>query len=53
MRLACAIAQQIAESIRESLPASEETAGVWLSGFVYAMVLHWVMLVLTTWAYFR
>jgi hypothetical protein len=52
MRLARDVALGVAESIRETLPGDEKEAGAFLSGMVYAFVLHWAILLLVTWAWF-
>jgi cobalamin biosynthesis protein CobD/CbiB len=51
MKLAYEIASAVAESIRETLPDSEATAGVWLAGFTWAFALHWLIVIATTLAY--
>ena len=53
MKMAREIAAGVAESFRESLPASEDEAGTWIAGFAWAMVLHWAMLFLTTWLWWK
>jgi hypothetical protein len=52
MKLARDVALGVAESIRESLPSDEKEAGPFLAGFTWAFVLHWAILVLSTWAWF-
>jgi uncharacterized membrane protein required for colicin V production len=37
------VIRYLAEQLRETLPDSEETAGIWLAGFVWAFCLHWVI----------
>lgn len=39
------------ESIRETLPSTEQEAGAFLSGLCYAFALHWAMLLFVTYAY--
>lgn len=36
------------QTVRETLPASHEEAGVWMAGFVWAFCLHWVILIAVT-----
>jgi len=44
-----ALAAGLMSDVRETLPDSEQTAGVWLAGFVWAFVIHWTVLILVTW----
>jgi hypothetical protein len=52
MKLARDVARGLAESIRESLPADEKEAGPFLAGFCWAFGLHWLLLIVVTWAWF-
>jgi hypothetical protein len=52
MRLLLDVARGLAESIRETLPDDEATAGAFLSGMVYAFGLFWGMLIVVTWLWF-
>lgn len=49
MSVLIAVAAGLVESVRETLPDSEQEAGVWLAGFVWAMVIHWTALIVVTW----
>jgi hypothetical protein len=49
MSLAIEIARGIWESIRETLPDSDETAGAWLSGFCWAFLIFIALLVIVSW----
>lgn len=49
MRLLGEIALGLAESVRETLPSTEDEAGPFLAGMVWAFVLFWTFLILTTW----
>lgn len=51
MSLLVEILRGVAETIRETLPDDERTAGAWLSGLAYAFVLHWGALLLVTWSW--
>jgi hypothetical protein len=51
MRVAADVVRGLAASIRETLPDDEKTAGAFLSGLVYAFVLHWAILLLVTYAW--
>lgn len=48
MSLLVAIVAGLAESLRETLPDSEQTAGVWLAGFCWAFVIFWATLIVVT-----
>jgi hypothetical protein len=50
-RLVTDIICGLAESFLETLPSSEGEAGVFLSGFCWAFVLHWVILIAVTASY--
>lgn len=50
-RLVVDIVCGLAESVRETLPSTEDEAGAWLAGFCWAFVLHWVALIAVTYAY--
>jgi hypothetical protein len=43
----------LAESIRETLPADEREAGVFLAGACWAFVLFWSMLIFVTYLWSR
>jgi hypothetical protein len=47
------ILRGLAETVRETLPSTTDEGGAWLSGFVYAFVLHWVVLFAVTYAHCR
>ena len=49
LKLPLTALRYVSEQVRETLPESEKTAGVWLAGFAWSFVLHWLMLVLVTW----
>ena len=53
MKMVREIAAGAVESFRETLPSSEAEAGTWIAGFAWAMVLHWAMLSLTTWLWWK
>ena len=48
MRLLAEITRGLAESIRETLPRTDDEAGVFLSGLTWAFVLHWAILIAVT-----
>lgn len=48
VRLLLDVLASLCTAVRESLPASEATAGVWLAGFAWAFALHWTLLILVT-----
>ena len=47
--LIAAVVCGLLEELRESLPSTEDQAGAFVAGMVYAFVLFWTMLVLVTW----
>jgi hypothetical protein len=51
LRLPLAVARGLAESIRETLPSEERDAGPFVSGAVWAFLIHWGTLILVTLAY--
>lgn len=48
MRLLCAVVAGLRESVRETLPDDEATAGAWVGGFCWAFAIHWVLLITVT-----
>lgn len=52
MRLLAAVLSCLLDSILESLPSSEDTAGAWLSGLVWGFCLFWGILILVTYSWF-
>jgi hypothetical protein len=52
MHLLAAVLSGLLRSILESLPASEDDAGMFLSGLTWGFVLFWAILVLVTWSWF-
>lgn len=43
------IAAGLAESVRETLPSTEDEAGAFLAGMCWAFVLSWVTLIVVSW----
>jgi hypothetical protein len=52
MRVARDVACGVWASLRETWPSTEDEAGPWLGGFVWAFALHWVILILVTLAWY-
>lgn len=48
MRLAFAIVCGVAESIRETLPSTEDEASAFVAGMAWAFAMFWTCLVLVT-----
>lgn len=46
------IATCLWESVRETWPRTEEEAGPFIGGFTWAFVIHWVLLIVVTLAWY-
>jgi hypothetical protein len=51
MRMIGTILLALVNDFRETLPATTDEAGPFMAGFVWAFVIHWVILIAATWAY--